>query len=394
MSQGTGPTSVREVGVIGCGNITLNGHGPAIAALKSVRAVGVADPIEARRAEALDLLELPPEAGYGSHHELLDEGDPDYVVVTVPQSVRAEIIEDCAVRGVHVLSEKPIATRPSEGRAFAERMRQAGLQLGMVHNYLFYPEHQVIRNALDRGEIGKLRHIVMNYMGVPDNPGHVDYQPLWRHDYRHAGGGILMDMIHVLYLAEYFFGEPIRSVSAAVDNLSQPGGDVEDLALMRLAFSSGYANVNLGWGRGPGGIEVTGAEGRILCYYEDYATGPFTDLRELTMIGPDGTETRTPRSAPLSLETFVGIHDDFVTALREGREPVAGPESGMRALEAALGAYASGVTGQVIALPLDPKGPLHRLGLEGLSQLPAWDDSPVVRKRLFGLGGIVKEVTT
>lgn len=383
-----------KVGVIGCGNITLNGHGPAIAGLQAVRAVGVADPIEARRDEALNLLDLPPEAGFESHVGLLEEAAPDYVVVTVPQSIRGEIIDDCADRGVHVLSEKPIATRPSEGKAFAERMRQAGLKFGVVHNYLFYPEHLEIRNALNRGEIGQVRHIVMNYMGVPDNPGHADYQPLWRHDYQHAGGGILMDMIHVLYLAEYFFGEPIRSVSAAVDNLSQPGGEVEDLALMRVAFSNGYASINLGWGRGPGGIEVTGTEGRIVCYYEEFATGPFTDLRELTIIGPGGAETRTPRSAPPSVETFAGIHDDFVSAIREGREPIAGPGSGMRALEAALGAYASGVTGQVIALPLDPKGPLHRLGLEGLSQLPAWDESPVIDKRLYGLGGIAKEVTT
>lgn len=239
---------------------------------------------------------------------------------------------------------------------------------------------------IDRGEIGHLRHITLNFMGVPDNPGHADYQPLWRHDYRQAGGGILMDMIHVLYLAEYFFGAPIQSVSAAIDNLSQPGGQVEDIALLRLAFTRGYANIHLGWGEGPGGVQVTGTEGRILCFYKDYTTGPFRELQELVIVGRQRTERRIPRGPSPTVKTFVEVHTDFVAALREGRPPQANAEAGIRSLEAALAAYASGMTGQVIPLPLDRQGPLYRLGLDGLKQMGGSADSPLLAKGLFGLG--------
>ncbi len=374
-----------RVGVIGCGNITLRGHGPALLELEGVEPVGVADPLPARRNEARKLLGLPDSAGYESHVDLLSEADPDYVVVTVPQSLRGPIIDDCARAGVHVLSEKPIATRPVQGQAFANRMRSAGLRMGMVHNYLFYPEYSLIKELLEGGAVGQVRHIGLHFMGVPDHPGHADYRPLWRHDYRQAGGGILMDMIHVLYLAEHFFGESARSVSAAVDNLSKPGDGVEDIALMRLAFSTGYATVNLGWGEGPGGIEVTGTRGRIVCVYRDHTTGPFDVLQEVTVFGPDGNHTYTPRSEPPVVDVFAAVHRDFASAVREGGELVASAEDGIRTLCAALAVYGSALQGKVIELPLAETHPLFRLGLSGLRELTAWPGSPVAAKRLFGL---------
>lgn len=373
-----------KVGVIGCGNITLHGHGPALLQVEGVVPIAVADPIDARRAEALELLSLPSSAGFESHGELLEEADPDYVVVTVPQSLRGSIIDDCAGAGVHVLSEKPIATRPVEGRAFSDRMRGAGLQLGVVHNYIFYPEYSLIKDLLEGGAVGEVRHIGLHFMGVPDHPGHADYRPLWRHDYQQAGGGILMDMIHVLYLAEFFFGEQIQSMSAEVDNLSKPGDEVEDVALMRLGFSSGYATVNLGWGEGPGGVEVTGTRGRIVCLYRDYATGPFDVLQEVTVIGPQGTQTYTPRSEPPIVDCFSAVHRDFASALRDGGQPVATAEDGIRTLCAALAAYGSALQGKIVELPLADSHPLFQLGLPGLRELPAWPGSPVASKRLFG----------
>jgi predicted dehydrogenase len=377
--------SAIKVGVIGCGNITLRGHGPALLEVEGVEVVAVADPITARRSEAIELLSLPAEAGYQSHRELLAEAHPDYVVLTVPQSLRRVIIEDCARAGVHVLAEKPIATRPVEGQAFSDLMRAAGLRLGMVHNYLFYPEYRLIRELLEQGAVGAVRHINMNFMGVPDNPGHADYQPLWRHDYQSAGGGILMDMIHVLYLAEYMIGEPIRSVSAAVDNLSQPGGQVEDLALIRLAFSNSYASINLSWGEGPGGIQVSGTEGRILCFYRDYATGPFDVLQEFTVIGAKGMQSYSPRTEPPSVETFAEIQRDFASAVRNGHEPLAPASAGIRSLCAALAVYGSAHQGTVIDLPLEESHPLYQTGLAGLRELAPWSGSPLAAKQLFGL---------
>ncbi len=380
-----GTTDAAQVGLIGCGNVTLKAHIPALQALDFVTVVAVSDPVAELRKQALSLLGLPAEAGFETHAEMLDARQLEYVVVAVPPSHREPILADCARSGVHVLTEKPLATRPSDAQRMQALMAEAGLRLGLVHNYLYFPEYRLLRQLISRGELGQVRHISLNFLGVPDNPGVAGYRPHWRHDPLQAGGGVLMDMIHSIYLAEYLVDEPIRAVSALVDNLGYPEGVVEDLALLQLQFSEAYATIQMGWGVGPGGVEVSGSEGRVLIFYEDYGTGPFSTLSGFTLVTGAGRREFTLERERSSHESFVAIHQDFVDAVREGRQPVAPGAAGQRALEAALAAYASAHSGHVVELPLGPDHPVYRLGVAGLDELTPWPGSRVRHRGLFGI---------
>jgi len=373
-----------RVGIVGCGNISLREHAPALAALSSARITAIADPVEARRRQVQNLLGLPDSACFADHRTLLDSG-VDYVTLTVPQKYRRPILEDCADAGVHVLAEKPIATTPADAQATIGRMREAGLRYGVVHNYLFYPEYRLARELIQAGAIGTLRHVALNFLGMPDNPGAAEYRPQWRHDPAEAGGGILMDMVHAIYLAEFLFGEAPRAASAVVDNLDHPGEAVEDFALANYFFDSGYASVNMWWGGGPGGLEIGGTQGRILVFYENYDTGPFTRLASFTLVNRDGQREYTPRKDGVSSLNFGEIHADFIEAIRAGREPIAPGEAGQRTMEAALAAYVSGATGRAVALPLAPDDPVYRHGVAGIRDLPVWSASPLVQRGVFGL---------
>ena len=374
-----------KVGIIGCGNITLNDHAPALKSLDGVRVVAIADPVEARRQKVQARLGLPDSACFADHRALLDDGSVDYVTLTVPQKFRRPIVEDCARSGVHVLTEKPIATIPADAQHMIEAMRDADLRYGMVHNYLYYPEYVLARELIDSGAIGTLRHVTLNFLSMPDHPGAAEYRPQWRKDPAEAGGGILMDMVHAIYLAEYFLGGPIRAVSAVVDNLDHPGDAVEDFTLVDYAFDAGYATVNLWWGSGPGGLEIGGTRGRILVFYENYATGPFTRLAGFTLVNEKGRREFQPRSEWRTVDNFVRIHADFVEAIRTARDPIAPGEAGLRSLEAALAAYASGATGRVVMLPLSPDDPVFQRGVMGLSELRLWKAGPLVKRGVFGL---------
>src|SRR5687768_5045019 len=128
-----------RVGLIGCGNITLRSHAPALQLVEGVCVVGLADPVESRRAQVQAVTQLPDSACHDDYRALLD-AEVDYVVLTVPQRYRRPIVEACAQAGVHVLSEKPIATVPADAASMIGAMRAANLRFGMVHNYLYYPE--------------------------------------------------------------------------------------------------------------------------------------------------------------------------------------------------------------------------------------------------------------
>ena len=376
--------SPLKVGIIGCGNITLNEHAPALKALDGVRVTAIADPVPARREKVQALLGLPAPAGFTDYRALLDSG-VDYVTLTVPQKFRRPIIGDCAKAGVHVLTEKPIATTPADARAMIEVMRAANLRYGIVHNYLYYPEYTLARELITSGAIGTLRHVALNFLGMPDHPGAAEYHPQWRHDPVEAGGGILMDMVHAIYLAEFFMGGPIHAVTAVVDNLDHLGEAVEDFTLVDYHFDSGYATVNMWWGGGPGGLEIGGTQGRILVFYEHYATGPFTPLASFTLVNREGRQDFHPRAGKHSNNNFVHIHANFVEAIRVGRDPIAPGEAGLRSLEAALAAYASAATGRAVPLPFLPDDPVYQRGVMGLRELPLWKNSPLLKRGVFGL---------
>jgi predicted dehydrogenase len=384
-----------RAGIIGCGNVMLRGHAPAVLALNDVTVAAIADPVEARLRQAQALLGLPDAACFRRHQDLLAAG-VDYVTLTVPQKFRRPIVEDCARAGVHVLSEKPLAIAPAEAQAMINTMREASLRFGVVHNYLFYPEYVLARELIASGAIGQLRHVALKFLGMPDNPGAAEYRPQWRHDPAEAGGGILMDMVHAVYLAEFFLGGPLRSGMATVDNLDHPGEAVEDFTLVNYGADSGYASVSMWWGGGPGGLELSGTEGRLLVYYEDYGVGPFIGLSSFTLVNRDGRQEFNPRASqspagpaaldlPALPDTFALLHADFAGAVRAGRDPIAPAEAGLRALEAVLAAYMSAASGRVISLPLAQTHPVFQGGVTNLCHVATWADSPLRKRGVFGL---------
>jgi predicted dehydrogenase len=386
-----------KVGIVGCGNVVVNDHAPALHRLDSVDAVAVSDPVRANRERVLSLLGLPPEAGFETHRAMLEAHSLDYALVATPPHIRGQMVADCAAGNIHVLSEKPLATRPAVARELEDAMSAAGLRSGMVHNYLYYPEYVLLRKLIASGAIGELRHITLNFLGVPDNPGSQAFRPQWRHDPEMAGGGVLMDMIHALYLAEYLVGEEMQAVSAVIDNLGYTDGQVEDLALLHLYFRRSYGSVNMAWADGPGGVEVAGNSGRIMVFYRDHGTGPFSSLDSFTLYNKEGSQEFQPRQSQgkgqaqalgrsqTSAGNFVAVHEEFARAVREDRPPIASFAAGRRTLETAMAAYASAVEGGVIPLPLSSDHPVYNFGLDGLRQVTFWSGSRPLKRGLFGL---------
>lgn len=378
-------TALR-LGVVGCGNVAVERHIPAVNRLEGVSVVAIADPAEPRAAAAREAAGLSKAQTFSKFSSMVDASEMDYVLVAVPPSVRQDIVEGAFERGLDVLSEKPLATRPADAAHMIELARNFGRKFGMVHNHLFFPEYRLIRELITQGEVGKLQHINLNFLGVPDFPGTEDYHPRWRHDVEQAGGGVLMDMIHVFYLAEYLMGSHIAGVSAVVDNLGLPDEQVEDFVLAHLYFPDGYASVNLSWSQGPGGLEVTGSSGRMLAFYEDFTTGPFSTFEELTLVNEAGKEVYRPRRGQEVIdETFDALHLDFFEAVRDDRDPVATAEDGARSLQAALATYSSGMSGRRVPLPLGADDPIYQEGVVGLRHIPAQEFDSLSRKSLFGV---------
>src|SRR5215212_4194438 len=373
-----------RIGLIGCGNVGVSAHIPAVQANEGMTIVGAADPTPERLQTAAAAAGLGPDNLHADWRELLARDDVEAVIVATPQRFRPEIVIAAATAGKHVLAEKPLALTPADAQAMIDAARVHGVTLATVHNYHFMPVYSDIKEVLDSGEIGLPEIAVLNYLGVEDRPGAAAYSPRWRHHAADSGGGVLMDMLHVVYLANWFMGGPPRAVSAWVDKRLEGDGDVEDIALVRYVYENGQALVNMAWGVGPGGVEIGGAAGRVVMTNKDFGTHPFVPAARLDVVAESATRSWTPRE-PIAYG-MAGIAADFRDAVAANAQPVASGESGLRVLDAVVGAYVSAALGEEVTLPLRPDHPVYTRGSAGIAELDLHATSPVRRRGLFGAG--------
>jgi predicted dehydrogenase len=354
-----------RLGFIGCGNISLKHHLPAAQAEPGVEVVAAADATPARLALFGAAAGLDASACFTDAAEVIARPEVDAVLVATPPRYRPAIVLAALAAGKHVLSEKPIALTPAEGWEMANAARSAGLRLAMVHNYYVMPDFVAVKRILDSGVIGEPYVVTLNFLGVEDHPGAAEYQPVWRHDPRMSGGGVLMDMLHAVYILSWLMGgQAFRSISAAVDRRLDGRGPVEDVALCRFQFDQGFGMINMAWGQGPGGIEVMGSEGRLLLFYRSFGTGPFEPPEQLHVFRGG---QRLP--VELDLQPSLGmraIWRDFVDSVAHDHEPIAPGEQGCATLEAVVGAYASAARKENVALPLDHADPVYHRGISAL----------------------------
>jgi predicted dehydrogenase len=371
-----------RVGLIGCGHTAISDHLPAyLARPQAFIVAAVADPTPNRLELARVAAGLPVRDAHSDPAALLARGDLDMVDLCTPQHLRHDVAIAAMGAGLHVLSEKPLATTPRDAADIVAAASKANVRLGLVHNYLFLPE---VRRALEivaSGDIGVAEVGIFNWLGVVDLPGNPAYRPAWRHDLRYAGGGVLMDMLHIVYVAEALLGRSAERVSAWMDART-PQAPVEDLVLARLEVDGGAALVNIGWGVGPGGFAVSGPLGRVEVTYRDGGSGGFVPFERLVSHGRNGRReiTELPED-----DSTGAILDDFAAAVRMRREPIAPGSAGFHTLEVTVAAYLSAALDTTVVLPLQPGHPVYERGVAGLAELelPAW--SPVRRRSIFRL---------
>ncbi len=385
-------TTALRVGVIGGGNIARRLHLPAWLTTPGVEVVAVADPSPAARETVRQLVGLEPDRAYADPLALIGS-EVDIVDVCTPPGVRSELIVAAARAGKHVFAEKPLATSPAAAQAAVDAADGAGIVFGVGHNYLVLDEVRAVCAVLASGVLGEVRTATVNYLGVEHVPGLAGD---WRRDPAQSGGGVLMDMMHAVYLLEAFLGEPIERVSAFVA-CHDPVGRVEDLALCRFETATKGGLVNVGWGFGPGQVDVTGTLGRVTVQYQHGGTAPWAPLERVTVTTAAGSTDVMGKEAPRPpsydefppiSRTFPAMIRDFVHAVRSGGSPLASGADGLRVIEAVVGAYASAATRHVVEIPLDRDGPAFLRGALGVAELAR---SPRSRVQIQGIGGWLRE---
>lgn len=94
--------------------------------------------------------------GFGGLEELLQGADLDFVYVGTPDFAHHDAVVAAAESGLHVLVEKPLATRVDEAEAMVAAVRGAGVQAQVAFTNRFNPPFIVAKRAIESGEVGEV----------------------------------------------------------------------------------------------------------------------------------------------------------------------------------------------------------------------------------------------
>src|SRR5512133_889727 len=161
------------------------------------------DPVKSK--EMGKHLALDPKRGYSDYKEMIKAESAlpagqrvDFVSVTTPNNWHFPIARDFLKAGFHVMCEKPMTLTSDEAKELQKLVKEKKLVFGLMHNYTGYPMAKLARDMVKKGDLGKIRKVVVQYpqgwlATALEKTGQM--QASWRTDPKQTGiGGCVGDI--------------------------------------------------------------------------------------------------------------------------------------------------------------------------------------------------------
>lgn len=192
-------------------------------------------------------LGIGADRAYGDWREML-EGERDrrdridLVTVATPNATHHAITKAFLDAGIHVLCEKPMTVTVAEAEDIVATSQRTGAICAVNYGYSGYSLVRHMRAMIARGDLGKLRLIVVEFShGFHADAADADNPRMrWRYDPAQAGiSGQFADCgIHALHLASFLSGQNAEELSA--DFVSAIAGrKLEDDAMVNVRMDGG-----------------------------------------------------------------------------------------------------------------------------------------------------------
>ena len=148
-----------KTAVIGCGMISKN-HFKALKNVENAECVVACDIRPERAAAAAETYGIPhTETEY---RRVLDNPEIDVVHICLPHYLHAPVTIEALSHGKNVLTEKPMATRWSDGTRMVRACDEAGVRLFVVKQNRRNTTLQLLKRAIDEGRFGKIHLVQLN----------------------------------------------------------------------------------------------------------------------------------------------------------------------------------------------------------------------------------------
>jgi predicted dehydrogenase len=353
-----------RLAIVGCGDVARRRYLPTLAAMAAdVELVACCDtdPARARAAVATSAGWAP---GVRPAHDVGElEGAIDGAINLTPPAAHADVTAACLDAGLHVFSEKPLATDLGAARELVARARSESTMLLCAPAVMATARFRWLSELIASGRLGRVTLAVGQLANLGPAAwraytGDVDAY------YRNGGGPLLDQGVYVLHAMVGLIG-PARRVQALAatampqrtsDAASAPGRriavEVADNWLVQLDFGGGVL------GQMVSSYAVRASRAPLLEVHGELGTVSIAETPPLTDAGPvdlyiNGGWVRDvrPEAPPRAGDSMIGVGVAHFAGCLAGREtPVLTADRALHVLEIARAAELSAERGEAVAL--------------------------------------------
>ena len=287
---------------------------------------------------------------------LLDRNDVDAVVITSPERYHAEATIQAAGAGKHVLVEKPMAVQVSECDRMIEACQTAGVDLSVVKTERFRSICKKAKGLIEAGELGPLWMMrTVSAFPIEATRSMYESRPWW---YEPEGAGLFVNMAaHNADFLRWLTGANAVQVFAQAQTFSDIPAPVPHSVMAQIVFEGDLmAHMWISSELPAPGLpssevrfQVVGRDGIL-----DMESYEFLDLGKggewKRVFAPEGFDYLAGPKNPVRLEPHIGVVQEFVNGLLEGRQPTVGGEDGRAAVEICQACLESAKKGEVVRL--------------------------------------------
>lgn len=274
--------------------------------------------------------------------ELTNNKGIDALLIATPTNTHVDYLKRAAEAGKAIYCEKPIGLDYEEAEQAVRAVRAAGVPVMLGFNRRFDASHAAVKEAVDRGEVGKVEIVQLTARGPKPPP--ISYVKV-------SGGQLRDQTIHFFDLLRWITDdEPVEvyAIGAAlVDPAIGQAGDV-DTSIVSIRMASGALCQIDSSRRAAYGyderIEVFGSEGMAESARQNFRG---LSLYKGRQILKDGLH---PGWFERIEQSYYEAIDAFLKSLEKGQPPSPSLEDGLKAQLIADKATESIKTGQAIKI--------------------------------------------
>jgi predicted dehydrogenase len=306
---------------------------------------------------------------FTDYRALIESGQVDAINDLTTLSLHHQVGLLALERGLHLLSQKPLAVSVRAAKQMVELAKAKGLTFGVFENVRQMALVRAMAWAVRNGLIGEPQVSVMGSLGGLWSPDIVVAETPWRHRKLEAGGGGAIDIgVHQMHWQRYVVGEiasvgavartltPVRRRrDAAGQVLEEVRPDVDDTYMATLQFARGaIGQLWWSWALDQVPLEIAGAPAVLGTHGSIRGATLHTGGQELPLVETFQariTEEEREQCFPLGLTDPCAIQNlDWLQAIMRGGDPETSGVEGLRDLACAFAILESSALGRTVAV--------------------------------------------